>query len=106
MTTTYKSLTPGEAVDALIRGEKVERSIGGCPGGSSWDRITIGTYFVPEQSAQNSYRLVIEEKPETVENALERVLLLESPVDKQYWLNAWLRVFAAAKAEIREEMKR
>lgn len=105
--TTYKPLTPGEAAAAVVNGQRVEghivvRADDGCPQWFTFNRYdtTLSCF-----NDKTEYRLVIEPKPETVEEALGAVLSLSSPIIPEKWKEAWLRVFAALKHEIKTEMR-
>lgn len=96
MSITYKPLTPGEALDALIRNETIEWR----DPGFDWIRETDRnrTFWAEQNDRGRIYRLVIEQKPETVE---EVMICLGFPRDSQ---RRWRRIFDAFKSELREEM--
>lgn len=100
MTTTYKPLTPGEALDAVIAGKRVEYAYES----SDWNAAGLGFTFEAKSEKSFKYRLVT--GPEPVEDALEG----HRAVSVREHRSSWLRVFAALKheikSELREEMKR
>lgn len=93
--TTYKDLTPGEALDALIRGETIEW----CDPGYGWVRQhdRNRTFWAGQSDAGKRYRLVVEQEPDpmTVDD------LVRSEFCDQ---GKYRRIFNTLKAEILAEI--
>lgn len=101
MTITYKNLTPSEAAANWIHDPgrvRARKYPNGMWLGISSD-FTIGSFL----STDYSFRLVIEPKPETVEDIISGWPCLTTPEDRVKWLR---RLVAAVKHELREELKK
>lgn len=103
MTTTYKPLTPGEALDALIRGENVEYRYD-LDAAVGWKQACREHYFKAPLEFRYQYRLVIEPKPETVIGRWIRATGREE--NEQWYRDLVVALKHEIKSELREEMKR
>lgn len=100
MTTTYKPLTPGEALDALIRRENVEYRYN-LDAADVWTQACWGHQFKAPLECRYQYRLVVEPKPETAESVISNSLC-----DKEFFRALVAALKHEIKSELREEMKK